>query len=72
MYRYYPTELSDNVYIEIEECYPHDYDIQRCVEMTKEEYELSWEGEYFGERRNITNVFYEKKVPIKMLGWEDE
>lgn len=64
LYRYYPSEISDNVYIEVEECPYEDYDIHRLVEMSKEEYDLAWEGMYFGDKRKTGKVFYEKKVPL--------
>lgn len=66
MWFYYDSGISDNLYIEHEECYPHDYDIQRLVEMTKEEYELSLQGLNFGDKRTTGKVYYEKKVPIKI------
>jgi hypothetical protein len=59
---YRPSNISDNVYIEIEE--EEGYNIHRCVEMTKEEYLKSQENRYFGDKRNIVQVFYTKKVKI--------
>jgi hypothetical protein len=67
LYRYYPSEISDEVYIEIQECPYEDYDIHRLVEMPKEEYELSWEGMFFGDKRKTGQIFFEKKVPLEEI-----
>lgn len=72
MFFYYPSDISEHVYIEVEECPYEEYDIHRCVEMSKKEYELSLTGRFFGDKRKTGQVFSEKKVPIKMdTNWSD-
>lgn len=62
---YIPSDISDNVYIEIEE--EDGYNIHRCVEMTTEEYLKSLEGMYFGDKRNIIQVFSTKKIKTPFI-----